>query len=61
MPVPKGKQELYGKIVGHNINTGHSMKEAKKIADKAVDVDKKSSKSKKCKVCGKEHDKGYHQ
>lgn len=36
MPVPKDKQELYGKIVGHMINKGKTLEEAKKIADKAV-------------------------
>lgn len=54
MPVPEGKQELYGKIVGHNINTGHSLSEAKDIADKAVS---KKDKRMKCKACGKKHDK----
>jgi hypothetical protein len=36
MPVPKGKQKLYGMIVGHNINIGHSLESAKNIADKAI-------------------------
>lgn len=52
MPIPKQKQELYGKVVGHNINTGHSLKEAKSIADKAVKV------KKECKICGGKHNKG---
>lgn len=36
MPVPKGKQELYGKVVGRNINAGKSLAAAKKIADRAI-------------------------
>lgn len=36
MPVPKGKQELYGKIAGHMQNLGKSLSEAKDIADAAV-------------------------
>jgi len=36
MPVPKGKHDIYGRIVGHMINTGKSMEKAKNIADKAV-------------------------
>lgn len=36
MPVPKGKQKVYGAIVGKNINTGKSMEESKNIADRAV-------------------------
>ena len=35
-PVAKGKQEIYGRIVGHNINQGKSLEAAKHIADKAV-------------------------
>ena len=51
MPVPKGKQKLYGKIVGANINKGKSMDQAKDIADEAVTAgrSKKSKKSKKSK------------
>ena len=61
MPVPKGKQALYGKVVGHMINTGRSITEAKNIADKAVSS-KDSTSVKKCAVCGKQHDKGsWHQ
>ncbi len=43
MPVPKGKQKLYGKVAGAMQNKGYSYEEAKEIADKAV----KSKKSKK--------------
>lgn len=45
MPVPKGKQKLYGKIAGHMQNEGYSYEESKDIADKAVM--KKPSKKKK--------------
>jgi len=65
MPVPKGKQELYGKVVGHMINLGKSTEAAKDIADKAVKVKGSSSDTKsgkKCAVCGKDHKSGsYHQ
>ncbi len=40
MPVPKGKQSLYGKIAGHMQNLGKSLSEAKNIADRAVGVKK---------------------
>ncbi len=36
MPVPKDKQALYGKIVGHMMNKGKSLDEAKDIADRAI-------------------------
>ena len=36
MPVPKGKEKLYGMIVGANINRGKSLEAAKTIADRAV-------------------------
>lgn len=36
MPVPKGKQKLYGKIVGHLQNLGIGREEAKDKADSAV-------------------------
>ena len=36
MPVPKDKQELFGKVVGRMINEGKSQEEAKNIADRAV-------------------------
>jgi len=39
MPVPKKKQELYGKIVGHMQNLGKSLEEAKNIADRAIKHD----------------------
>lgn len=59
MPVPKGKEDLYGKIVGHMINTGHNREESKNIADRAV---KDKGGKKKCKVCGKIHKRGeWHQ
>jgi hypothetical protein len=44
MPVPKGKEKLYGKIVGVNINRGRSLAAAKDIADRAVDAPAKRSK-----------------
>jgi hypothetical protein len=47
MPVPKKKQKLYGKVVGHMINSGKSLEEAKDIADKAVHVGGKKGKPKK--------------
>jgi hypothetical protein len=36
MPVPKGKQKLYGKIVGHLQNLGIGREAAKDKADSAV-------------------------
>jgi hypothetical protein len=36
MPVPKSKQKLYGKVVGHMQNVGYGYEEAKDIADRAV-------------------------
>jgi len=36
MPVPKDKQTLYGKIVGHLQNLGFSNATAKTKADKAI-------------------------
>lgn len=36
MPVPKGKERLYGKVAGRMQNAGYSYEEAKNIADKAV-------------------------
>ena len=36
MPVPKDKQELYGKIVGHLQNIGYGLTTAKNKADSAV-------------------------
>ena len=51
MPIEKGKQEVYGRIVGHEINQGMSLEKAKNIADRAVkhkDVsDKKLTKKRK--------------
>jgi hypothetical protein len=47
MPVPKGKEKLYGKIVGVNINRGRSLAAAKDIADRAVDAPKRSKLSKR--------------
>jgi len=44
MPVPKGKQKLYGKIVGKNINEGKSLEKSKDIADRAVVSKKKGKK-----------------
>lgn len=42
MPVPKKKQEKYGKIVGHLQNEGYSLEEAKNKADKAIMGKKKN-------------------
>ena len=50
MPVPKGKQKKYGKIVGANINRGKSLEEAKDIADRAVKHDGKGKNNKKAKA-----------
>ena len=36
MPIPKDKQDLYGKVIGKNINEGKSRKAAKEIAERAV-------------------------
>jgi hypothetical protein len=48
MPVPKGKQKVYGKIVGHLQNLGYGLETAKNKADKAVkDMGKKKPKRKK--------------
>ena len=41
MPVPPGKEDLYGKVVGHMLNMGKSHEEAKAIADRAVEIAKK--------------------
>lgn len=62
MPVPKDKEELYGKIAGHMQNEGKSLAEAKNIADKAVGIgsSKKGDSNSKCKVCGKKHEGNWH-
>ena len=44
MPVPKNKQKLYGKVVGHMQNLEKSFEESKNIADKAIETPKVSSK-----------------
>jgi len=49
MPVPKGKEDLYGKIAGHMQNLGKSLGEAKNIADRAVKVKKNKKVNKKSK------------
>jgi hypothetical protein len=36
MPVPKSKENIYGKIVGHLQNLGYSLKVAKEKTDKAI-------------------------
>lgn len=41
MPIPKDKQELYGKILGRMLNIGKGKKKAKSIAEKAVRKGKK--------------------
>jgi hypothetical protein len=46
MPVPKGKQKLYGKIVGHLQNLGIGREEAKDKADSAVKSKAKTTKRK---------------
>jgi hypothetical protein len=52
MPVPKGKQKLYGKIVGHLQNIGISREAAKDKADSAV---AKTTKRKPMKSKGRKH------
>lgn len=47
MPVPKDKQDVYGKIVGKNINSGKSLSAAKRVADKAIKHDDNKKKGKK--------------
>lgn len=53
MPVPKQKEALYGKIVGHQINLmkkkgtykkGSGLKAAKNIADRAILSPRKTKK-----------------
>lgn len=47
MPIAKGKEEVYGKIVGRNIKKGKSLRKAKAIADDAVQqVDDRQTSSK---------------
>lgn len=46
MPVPKKYENLYGRIVGHMQNMGHSLEGAKAIADKAVAARQKKDKKK---------------
>jgi len=60
MPVPKGKEEMYGKVLGHNRNMGKSMEESKAIADRAVKSKSNVRKDtgKKCQACGKVHKHG---
>lgn len=36
MPIPKDKQKLYAKVIGHMINIGKSPSTAKNIAEAAV-------------------------
>ena len=55
MPIPKDKQKLYGKVIGHMINSGKSQDEAKAIAEAAV---KGGHQRTKCKGCGKVHGNG---
>jgi hypothetical protein len=49
MPVPKKKQKLYGKVVGHMQNVGYGYEEAKDIADRAVKAKPKGKKTAKAK------------
>jgi len=49
MPVPKGKEELYRKVVGHMQNLGKGLKESKNIADRAVKVKKSKKVNKRSK------------
>lgn len=55
MPVPKGKQKMYSKVVGHLQNIGFGREEAKDKADRAVmdKGDKKKSRSMKQKRASK--------
>ena len=53
MPIPKGKQKLYSKVIGHMINSGKSQGEAKAIAEAAVRPGYQ-----RCKGCGKVHGNG---
>lgn len=46
MPVPKNKQDLYGKVIGGCLNKGGSKAKCKARAEKAV-VSKKKTKKKK--------------
>lgn len=47
MPLPKNyDKELYGKIVGHLINSGYSQEKAHKSADKAMMARKRKIKKK---------------
>lgn len=41
MPIPKHLQGLYGKIIGHLINSGYSHEVAKKKTEKAIRKKKK--------------------
>lgn len=36
MPIPKKKQKLYGKILGHMLNLGKGKAQAKSIAEAAI-------------------------
>jgi len=36
MPIPKKKQKLYSKVIGHMLNLGKSKETAKAIAEAAV-------------------------
>ena len=47
MPVPKKKQELYGKVAGHMQNLGYSLSDAKEKADSAIKSRSRKSGSKK--------------
>jgi hypothetical protein len=56
MPVPKSKEALYGKIVGHQINLmkqkgtykkGAGLRKAKDITDRALKLKKSKTKKKK--------------
>jgi|GEM_PF-6077203 len=53
MPVPKNKEAIYGKIVGHLQNLGYSLKVAKEKTDKAIkdhpNLGKKKPKKRKVK------------
>lgn len=47
MPIPDGKEHLFGMIIGHMINTGKSYEESKSIAERAVMGKKKKPAGKK--------------
>jgi len=47
MPIPKKKQELYGKVIGSCLNQGGSKRKCKSRAERAVLSKKKKKKAAK--------------